>query len=113
MRSITSKIHLQRLVLALAVVSGMTAAASTSKQTAGAQQQAKQYASFQPCEWPQFDTAVQHFSEILQFHTVGNTSHPDHADPVVWELLDLWMHETYNDVFDAFKVEKVCVLLVC
>lgn len=46
-------------------------------------------------------------SELVQFHTVGNASHPDHADFVVWELLELWMQETYGDVLHALKVEKV------
>lgn len=67
----------------------------------------KQYAEFLPCEWPQLDTAVQHFSEILQFHTVSNASHPLRADPVVWGLLDLWMRDAYPDVFSALSVEQV------
>jgi hypothetical protein len=103
--------NLVLLALALAGVSGITATAATSK-PAGAQQQAKQYASFKPCDWPQLDTAIEHFSEVLQFHTIGNASHPDHADPVVWELLDLWLHETYSSVLSTFTIEKVCVPLV-
>lgn len=74
---------------------------------ANAAEPARQYAEFRPCQWPQFDAAVQHFSEILQFHTVGNVSHPERADPVVWDLLDMWMREAYSDVFQAFEVEKV------
>lgn len=89
-----------RLVITVIALALSTAAAGHSKQ-------AKQYATFKSCEWPQFDSAVQHFSELLQFHTVGNASHPDHADPVVWELLDMWMHETYADVLETMKVEKV------
>jgi hypothetical protein len=74
---------------------------------ANAAEPARQYAEFMPCQWPQFDAAVQHFSEILQFHTVGNMSHPERADPVVWDLLDMWMREAYSEVFQAFEVEKV------
>jgi hypothetical protein len=104
-------LNLVLLALALAGVSGIAAKAATSK-PAGAQQQAKHYASFKPCEWPQLDTAIEHFSEVLQFRTVGNASHPDHADPVVWELLDLWLHETYSSVLSTFTIDKVCVPLV-
>lgn len=88
--------------------------AATAAETAGASRNAKgtatapkQYPSFKPCESPQLDTALERFTEILQFHTVGNASHPEHADPVVWDLLDLWMHDTYSDVFSTLQVEKV------
>lgn len=74
---------------------------------AAAAKSPQHYAEFLPCEWPQLDTAVQHFSEILQFHTVSNASHPLHADPVVWGLLDLWMRDAYPDVFSALSVEQV------
>jgi hypothetical protein len=75
--------------------------------TANAAEPARQYKEFRSCQWPQFDAAVQHSSEILQFHTVGNASHPDRGDPVVWDLLDMWLRETYSDVFHAFEVDKV------
>lgn len=83
------------------------AAKAVAAQAAAGPRSAKQYAELKQCDWPRLDTAVQHFSEILQFHTVGNASHPNHADPVVWELLDLWMREAYSSVFDALEVETV------
>jgi len=83
------------------------AAAGASENAKGTATAPKQYPSFKPCEWPELDTALERFTEILQFHTVGNASHPEHADPVVWDLLDLWMHETYSDVFSTLQVEKV------
>lgn len=107
--SLTSTVlYLHLFALALSGFSGTTAAAPTTKHATGAQRPAKQYPSFKACAWPQLDTAIQHFSNILQFQTVGNASHPDHADPVVWEPLDLWMHETYSNVLSTFEVEKVC-----
>ena len=80
---------------------------------AGPTAKQKQYVSFKPCQWPEADSAVQHLSELIQFHTVNDASHPDHADPVVWDLVDLWLKDTYSDVFAALKVEKVSFPTPC
>lgn len=100
MHTVTSNLICAAVLLQFLAVLAPPAAAAAGTPTAAAE-------TFQPCAWTDLDSAVQRFSEIIQFHTVGNASHPDHADPVVWDLLELWLRDAYSDVFQALQVEKV------
>lgn len=60
------------------------------------------------CTVQDFNSSVDHLSEVLRFKTVSGRDTPTHAVALgEFEKLDAWLSTTYADLWSTFGVEKV------
>jgi len=63
---------------------------------------------FQPCSFPAFQDAVQHFSDFLQFKTVSDPQARAHAqDSEQFAKLDDFLNATYSKALQSMAVERL------
>lgn len=81
------------LLVALALIICSTAGAAAAT------------AAFAACPWKSLDTAVQHFSRLLQFQTVSNIDTPTHAGDVKeFRRLNEFLSATYSAFLQDVQV---------
>lgn len=65
-------------------------------------------APFTPCQFPNFDAAIDHFSKIIQFNTVSDSNMPHHVlHEEEFAKLNAYLPTAYPELWQQLKVEKV------